>query len=167
MNYYIFITALSVSLDSFFGGLSVIHNGKFAKKVGQIISVVLVMCLITNYFGRLLKPLFKSNTDLFGGLCLICIAIYQLFSKKKNTQNPYLLGFAVGLDGACANFSLAIMGYNNLLVPITLTFFHLVFLCLGYAVTRIGKMKNLSENKFLSPIILTGLGFYKIILSTL
>ncbi len=164
MNYYILATAVSVSLDSFFGGLSVTRGGFFAK-LTKIITVVLVMCLISNYFGKLLLPIFKLNTNLFGGLCLIAIAIYQLVSKKKETQNPYLLGFAVGIDGACANFSLAIMGYNGILVPIILSFFHLVFLCLGYIVMGIGKIKSISENKFLSPCVLTGLGLYKIITS--
>ncbi len=167
MNYYILATSLSVSIDSFFGGLSVVHSGNFFIKVTKIIAVVLVACLISNYFGKLLFPLFKSNTEVLGGICLIAIALYQLFSKKKETQNPYFLGFAVGIDGACASFSLAIMGYNSILVPLSLTFFHLIFLCLGYAVTRIGKIKKISENKFLSPSILTGLGIYKIVLGLL
>ncbi len=163
MNYYILITALSVSVDSFFGGIS-LKPKRFLLKVLQIISVVFAMCLIANYFGKLLIPLFKSNTEVFGGLCLIGVAIYQFFCEKRDTQNAYLIGFAIGTDGACANFSLALMGYNTLLVPILLTFFHFVFLCIGFGCTRIGKLKKISNNSYLSPCVLIGLGLYKIFL---
>lgn len=163
MNFYIIITALSVSLDSFFGGLSVKPKGFFVKSL-KIILVVFAMCLTANYFGKLILPLFKSNTEVFGGLCLILVAIYQLLCEKKQSQNAYLIGFAIGIDGACANFSLAIMGYNFILVPLTLTFFHYIFLCVGYGITRIGRFKKISQNPFLAPCILTMLGIYKIIL---
>ena len=162
MNYYILITALSVSIDSFFGGISLKAKG-FLLKVLQVISVVFVMCIITNYFGKMLIPLLDTNTEVFGGICLILVAIYQFFCEKNDSQNGFLIGFAIGTDGACANFSLALMGYNSLLVPIVLTFFHLVFLCIGYAVTRVGKIKKLSNNFYLSPCVLIGLGLYKII----
>lgn len=163
MNYYIILTAISVSLDSFFGGISIKPNHFFIKAL-KIIFVVFTMCFIANYFGKILIPLFKSNTEIFGGTCLICVALYQLFCKKQNSQNAYMLGFAIGIDGACANFSLALMGYNSIFTPITLTFFHFVFLCIGYFITRIGKLKKISDNCYLSSCVLIGLGIYKIIL---
>ena len=163
MSIYVLIVALTVSIDSFFCGLSLVKNKKIALDVFKIISVVLFMCLFANFLGVYFSSLFNLNFEIFGGTIFILIAILELCSKQQDFSTPFCLGFAIGLDGSCANFSLAIMNYNSLFTPLVLTLFHLIFLVLGILVTKINFFKKISENKFVAPIILSLLGLYKIV----
>lgn len=163
MSIYVLIVALTVSIDSFFCGLSLTKNKKITLEVIKIISVVLLMCLFANFLGVYFSNLFSLNYEIFGGAIFILIAILELCSKQQDFSTPLCLGFAIGLDGSCANFSLAIMGYNSIFTPIILTLFHLIFLVLGVLVTKIKFFKKISENKFVAPIILSLLGLYKIV----
>lgn len=167
MNFYVIIVALTVSIDSFFCGISLIKKQKVLLDVIKIISVVLVMCLTAYYLGNYLTNFFNYNLELIGGIIFILIAVLNLFSKEKNAKTSFCLGFAIGLDGSCATFSLAIMNYKNFLIPIVVTFFHLIFLVLPLLLSKVKFIDKICENKIIAPLVLTLLGLYKIIFSLL
>jgi len=167
MNCYVIIVALTVSIDSFFCGISLIKKTKVLLDIIKIISVVLVMCLTAYYLGNYLTSFFNYNLELIGGIIFILIAVLNLFSKEKNAKTSYCLGFAIGLDGSCATFSLAIMNYKNFLIPLIVTFFHLIFLVLPLLLSKVKFIDKICENKIIAPLVLTLLGLYKIIFSLL
>ena len=167
MDYYLLIVAITVSIDSLFCGISLSCEKHFFKTSLKIISVVFAMCLIATYLGGIFKKLLAFNTEILGGFLFVFLAIVSLFLKKESSTEFFCLGFAIGLDGSCANFSLSLMGYTSFLVPLTLTFFHYLFLVIGYFLTKFKGIKKLSENKFLAPLVLAGLGIYKIIFAIL
>jgi putative Mn2+ efflux pump MntP len=172
MNYYLIITALTVSIDSFLCGFSLaMKNSKKFTLVGIITLIVFIMCLITNFGTILLKNILTEKTACLGGVVLIIIGFYNLCKKDKNKEisNGNFLtqsisaGFAVGLDGAFANLSLSLMGMNAITVPITIAFFHGGMLFLSVILANTQLAKKINKVSFIAPLILICLGFYKTI----
>lgn len=173
MIYLVLITAVTVSLDSFICGLS-LSIGK-SKKIPLILIVtitVLLMCLITNYATYLLKDVLSEKTASFGGLILIGVGVFNLLKKEKEEKDKkdrsfiiqsLIAGFAVGLDGAIANFSLALMGMAEFYVPIIIALTHGVMIGLSVGLSNTALFKKISKYKFIPPIILILLGIYKAI----
>ena len=121
MTYFLLITAFTVSIDSFVCGFSLAFSGKKKYLIVAIIALtVLFMCTAANCFAGIFADKLTERTACFGGLILIGIGIYNLSKKEeehplgegKIVKQSLLTGFAVGLDGAAANLSLAIMGIN-------------------------------------------------------
>jgi len=167
MNYYVFFVAITASIDSFFCGVSLVKKEKFYIKSIKIIFVVFVMCLFANYLGKYFFYFFNFNTDILGGSLFVLIAFLQLSIKEEHFSTAFLLGFAIGIDASCANFSLAIMGYNSFIVPLILTFFHYLFLVFGHLVSNTKNLKIIRENKLIPFFVFIFLGIYKIVSSFL
>ena len=175
MIYYLIITALTVSIDSFMCGFSLSFNSKKKFPLVLIIAItVFIMCAIVNYATILFSNFITEQTANLGGVILICIGLFNLLKtfKKKGCAvsidkcsfyKIFLVGFAVGLDGALANLSLALMSINDFYVPITIAIAHALMIWLGIALSNTCLAKKLGKIEFFPPIILILLGGYKLL----
>lgn len=173
MIYYMLLTALTVSIDSFFCGFSLALSTK--NKLPIILGItltVLAMCLITNYGTILFVGKITEKTANLGGLILICVGLFNLIKnshKSKHKQSKGIIiqslisGFAVGIDGATANLSLSLMGINALYVPLTIAFFHALMISLGLLLSTMPTIKKLAKIEFVPPLLLIILGGYKLL----
>ena len=173
MIYYLFITAFTVSVDSFICGFSLSLGG--GKKVPILLGVcltVLAMCYATNYTAYFLADKLTEQTASLGGLILIGLGVFNLFKKPqkqgvlhKNSlwKQSIITGFAVGLDGALANLSLSLMGINFFYVPIVIALMHVLLIYLGIVASNTRFAKSFSKFEFVAPLTLILLGTYKII----
>ena len=173
MTLFLIITALTVSIDSFVCGFSLsMNNGKKLPVILGIALTVLVMCTITNYATVLLSNYLSEKTASLGGFILIVVGLFNLFKKKDEnpcTQSKSTLavtvitGFAVGLDGAIANLSLALMGLDDFYVPLTIAVCHALTIALGVILAQTKVSKKLAKIEFIPPLILILLGGYKLL----
>ena len=167
----LFLTAFTVSIDSFFCGFSLSSGKKNKYTIVPIIGVtVFIMCLIANYSAMLLSNVLTEKTAALGGIILIGIGLYNLLRKDKPTSkehSPYmqafLSGIAVGVDGSMANLSLSLMGINAFYVPVTIALLHAGLIALGIFLSEKVFTEKLHKLKFFAPLILMGLGIYKVI----
>ena len=172
MNYYLFLTALTVSIDSFLCGLSLsMSKGKRFSMAIVITLTVFIMCSITNYATYLFDQHLTEKTASLGGLILITVGLYNLFKKDTNKKIPnkqvfiqaMSIGFAVGLDGALANLSLSIMGNNQIYVPIIIALMHGAMISLSIILSQTKIAQKICKLTFIAPVILICLGIYKTI----
>ena len=173
MTYYLILTALTVSIDSFVCGLSLSLSLK--RKLPLVIGIVftvLIMCALTNYLTLIFTDTITETTASLGGLILIGVGVYNLLKKKDETTSLHysnsiklslITGFAVGLDGALANLSLSLMGINAFYVPITIAVMHGVMITLGILLSQMKFVKKIAKIEFVPPIILILLGVYKLL----
>ncbi len=173
MIYFLLVTALIVSIDSFVCGFSLSLKG--GKKLSIILGIsltVYAMCLLTNYLTAVFAERISEKTASLGGLILICIGTVNLL-KKDSTPNEskcrgiiaesLISGFAVGLDGALANLSLSLMGINDFYVPIVIALMHAVMITLGVYFARVPFIRKFAKIGFVPPLILILLGCYKLL----
>lgn len=171
MIYFLLITALTVSIDSFVCGFSLsLSGGQKKYLIVSIITLVVVgMCFLTNYLAYVLTPFLNEKTASLGGLILIGVGMYNLFKKENRpsqskgglVKQSLISGFAVGLDGALANLSLSIMGINYFYVPLVIGAMHTVMITLGILLSETPIAKKCGKFSFLPPAILIALGIYK------
>ena len=169
MIYFLLLTALTVSIDSFICGFSLsLSKGNKFYIILSITLIVFVMCLITNYLALFLSQFLTEKTASFSGLILIGVGIYNLLKKDKENKSEsshkkqvFLTGFAVGIDGAIANLSLSLMNINAIYVPIVIALMHGLMISFGVFLPNAPIIKNLSKYSFIAPIILILLGTYK------
>ena len=171
MIYYLILTALTVSIDSFLCGFSLsLSKTKKFPLVIIITLTVFLMCLITNYLTYALTGILTEKTASLGGLILIAVGIFNLVKKDSETKShksflaeALSVGFAVGLDGAFANLSLALMGINAFYVPITIAITHGIMIALSIVLSETNVSKKIGKFGFVAPIILIILGAYRLI----
>lgn len=173
MVYYLIITSILVSIDSLICGFSLSLGSKNKFLIVLTIALtVLLMCTIANYSIAFFIDKLSEKTASLGGLILIGIGLYNLFKKDKpNLLSPkdfsfkqtFLVGFAVGLDGAMANLSLAMMGINQFFVPLTIAVFHAIAIASGIFLSQCSFVKKLAKIEIISPAILILLGGYKLL----
>lgn len=173
MNFfYVLITAITVSLDSYVCGLSLsLKHERKAKIIFGISLVVFAMCLCAGLLGKVLSSFLNEKSELVGGTILIFVALCEFFTqesadneKSKNLLKTSLtVGFAIGLDGACACLSLSV----SIPLPVTLalifTAFHVIFITLSFITAKNKFLKRIAANKNIAPMILACLGAYKIL----
>lgn len=169
---FLLVTALTVSVDSFFCGFSLAMQEK--KKLPIIVGITLVvflLCLFTNYLASFIADKVSEKTASLGGIILIAIGIYNLIKKEREQghaclgifKQSVITGFAVGLDGAFANLSLSLMGLNAFFVPVIITAMHTVMISLGVVLSQTKFIKKLAKIGFVPPLILILLGGYKLL----
>lgn len=174
MIYFLLLTAITVSIDSFVCGFSLsLKGGKKLPLILIIALTVFVMCLTTNYLAFAFADLLNENSASFGGLLLIGVGLFNLIKKKpkdneaiaqRGTLTESLItGFAVGLDGAIANLSLSLMGTNSFYVPLIIALVHGIMIALGVILARIPIIKKFAKIGFIPPLILILLGGYKVL----
>lgn len=170
MIYFLCFTAFVVSIDSFFCGLSLSSAKKKPVVILGIALTVYLMCVLVNLFTSLFNEFLNENTANFGGIILIGVGIYNLLKKDEPTVSKndntlvlaILTGLAVGLDGACANLSLVLMGYSKIFTPLIIAIFHAVLIFLGILCSNTKLVKRLIKLHFVPPLILILLGLYKL-----
>lgn len=166
---FLLLTAFFVSIDSLVCGFSLSCGRKNKYSIVLIIALtVYLMCVVTNYLTKLFSNLLSEKTACIGGLILIVIGITNLLKKdaplkQNNLVQYFTAGFAVGLDGAFANLSLAIMGINAFYVPIIIALMHAVMLSIGIAISNFKFINKLSCLSIVAPLVLILLGGYKVL----
>ncbi len=175
MIYFLIITAITVSIDSFICGFSLSFTNKKKFPIVLIIALtVFAMCVLANYATLLLKNFITEQTASLGGIILLFVGVFNLLRsfKKQNGDLEYdrfslhkifLIGLAVGTDGALANLSLALMSINHFYVPITIATMHAIMIWLGIILSNTSLAKKFGKIEFLPPIILILLGGYKLL----
>lgn len=166
---FLLLTSFTVSIDSFFCGFSL--GAKAERKFYVVLTVALtvfLMCVIANYSATLLSDYLTDKTASLGGIILILVGVINIFKKDAVSigsgsvfSQSLISGIAVGLDGAAANLSLAIMGINAFYVPVIIAIMHAVMLTLGIFATKISA-KKLKKLSVIAPIVLIALGIYKL-----
>ncbi len=171
---FLALTALSVSADSFFGGLALcIKNKCKIKTVFGVLSAVLTLCLLGSTLGKIFGEFLKNYAEILGGAILIITGVLGLIKKEQSNahlngikndasiKDSLLIGFSIGLDGAVGSFTLTASGYNGLFVAIFITFIHAVLLILAMLLAN--KInKKLTATSKIPHLILILLGIYKI-----
>lgn len=166
---FLILTSFTVSIDSLFCGFSLSCGRRNKYSIVIIIALtVYLMCLLVNYLTVLFCNFLNEKTACLGGLILIIIGIANLLKKDKplnhnNSFQYFIAGFAVGLDGAFANLSLAIMGINSFYVPIIIAIMHAIMLFIGINLSSLKITSKLSRLSFFAPLVLILLGVYKIL----
>ncbi len=170
MTLFLILTALTVSIDSFFCGFSLSFACKRKLPIVLLITLtVFVMCLITNYGVKFFSNLLSEKSSALGGLILIAVGIYNLIKKddelslNQTFKTAIISGFAVGLDGAVANLSLSLMGINGFYVPLTIAVMHGVTIYLGACFSEVKALKKTKILELIAPLVLILLGAYKIL----
>ena len=174
MIYFLLLTALTVSIDSFVCGFSLsLKGGKKLPIIFGIAVTVFAMCVATNYLTLIFADKLSEKTASLGGLLLIGVGVFNLVKKDDNknvitTQRGALIeslitGFAVGLDGAIANLSLSLMGINAFYVPVIIAVTHGLMIAFGVILARISFIKKFAKIGFIPPVILILLGGYKLL----
>ena len=198
MTGFLFVTAFTVSIDSFACGFSLAFNGKGKNKfiVALVIALtVFVMCAAANYAAASLSVILSEKIASLGGIILIGVGVFNLLkpadgsagqrnsnenadaelnskaranadakkARGKLIKQSLLSGVAVGLDGAAANLSLAIMGINGFYVPVVIAAMHAVMIMLGITLSGVPFIKKFGKLKFLPPLVLILLGLYKLL----
>lgn len=169
MIYFLILTALTVSIDSFVCGFALsLRSGKKFPIVFGIFLTVLVMCFTTNYLAVFLREFITEKTASLGGLILVGVGIFNLIKKDDDLANSHgalkqsiITGFAVGLDGAVANLSLSLMGINDFFVPIVIALTHALTINLGVILSQTRLAKKFGKIRVIPPVILILLGVYK------
>ena len=172
MIYFMIMTALTVSIDSFVCGLSLSLSTK--KKLPIILGIVItvfIMCCAVNYLTAFFADKLDEKTASFGGAVLIAVGVFNMIKSAKKSPIKeksalgisIISGFAVGLDGALANLSLSLMGLNEFYVPLTIALCHGLMIGIGLLLTDVINTDKLAKIEFLPPVILILLGCYKLL----
>ena len=174
MIYFLLITALTVSIDSFVCGFSLSLNG--GKKLPIILGITLtvfICCLVVNYATTFFADYITEKTACLGGIILIGVGVFNLVKQNDaNLDNKkshgiisqsIITGFAVGLDGMLANLSLSLMGINGFYVPLTIALMHTLMITLGVILSKTPFIKKFEKIGFVPPVILIVLGGYKLL----
>ena len=171
MTYFLLLTAFTVSIDSLVCGFSLSFLGK--KKLTLVAGIALtvyIMCLFTNYLALFFQDYITERAASLGGIILIGVGVYNLFKRDGETKldgknvlkQSLVTGFAVGLDGAAANLSLALMGINAFYVPVIIALMHGIMVFIGILLSEFPFLKKAEKLSFLPSVILIILGLYKL-----
>ena len=172
MNLFVIFTILSVSIDSMVCGFSLAFKKGNKIFIPLIVALtVFIMCLTTNYTTLLFSNFLSEKTASLSGIILVLIGLFNLLKKdtalKENSspliKQSFITAFAVGIDGAVANFSLAILGYNGFIIPLSIGITHAVMVTLGILLARTKLMQKFGAFEFLPPLVLILLGLYKLL----
>ncbi len=167
---FILLTAFSVSIDSFLCGFTLSFKEKQKHKIIIGINLmVLILCLSFHFAGTFICRHINYDLSVLGGLIIIAVAVANIIESKKDNQKAIssfkkslIIGFAVGIDGATADFSLTLMGYVSILIPLIITLFHVISVSAGIILSKIKCISKLRMQTF-APIILLLFGLYKTI----
>ncbi len=175
-------TSLAVSVDSFLCAFSFSDlKGKRQRfwVVFLITAIVYLMSFIVNEFASLFSGYLNEKTASLGGLILVASGIIALIKQRSEKEailplnckckgiddykyRAITTGFAVGLDGASANLSLAIMGMNAFYVPLTIALTHALAVYLGIKLTQTKLLKKVMKYEYIPPLVLIVIGLIKV-----
>ena len=147
------LLALSVSIDSL--GIGITYGIKHTKirSISNIILFAISFCMtsgsifIGHYISVLLSPTFST---ILGSSFLIILGVYNIYKVLNNPPVDYdidhsnnidrkeaiFLGLALSIDYACVGIGSGIIGLNDIILPILVSSFQLVFLNCGNLVAK-------------------------------
>ncbi len=177
MVYFILLTLLSVSIDSFICGLYLgecKHNKFLVVAIESC--VIFLMCLFTGAFGRILSDSMHLYANVACGAILISVGLFNLIKKDDNDKNgesnknargvfkySVCLGFVVGIDCAFANLSLALINQSSIFICLCFCLSHCFFTFIANLIAKFIKKINLKKAYLFSPIVLIILGAFKLV----
>ena len=169
---FLLFSAITVSADSFFVGLSLYNRSKDYKGVLiGVLSAVFCLCLLGATVGFLIPEKFANFANFLAGCCLIIIAINELNKTKifvnmlafeESLLNLSLIGgVSIGIDGFIGSLTLVLLNYNPLLVALLITLTHGLLLCLSFWASN--KLNQFYRLEKLPYFLLLGLGTIKVL----
>ncbi len=169
---FLLFSALSVSADSFFVGLSLYNHHSAHKGVMLgVLSAVFCLCLTGSTIGYYLPERLTNYANLLAGACLLYIAlrelyktqsVFKLLSKSEDLYNLSLLGGAsVGVDGFIGSLTITLQGYSPILTALLITLTHGLLLCLSKSASN--KLKKFTRLEKLPYYLIMSLGAFKIV----
>ncbi len=183
MLFNCFLLALSVSIDSL--GIGITYGIKNTKidKISNLILFSISFCItcgsifLGHYISVLLSPKF---TTFLGSAFLIILGIYNIYKVVNNIKDNFdidnsnnidrkeamFLGLALSIDSICVGIGCGIIGLNDIILPILVASFQLLFLNCGNFVTqKIIKRFDISDFSLsiFSSLILILVGIIRIL----
>ncbi len=174
------LLALSVSVDSL--GIGITYGIKHTRisVISNIILFIISFCITSGsiFLGHYISVLFSANFSTFiGSTFLILLGFYNIFKKdfpNYDTDNSNIidkkeavfLGVALSIDSACVGIGSGIIGINDIILPILVSSFQLIFInCGNYIAKNLLKKITIPENiiSIFSSIVLILIGLLKIL----
>lgn len=177
------LLALSVSIDSL--GIGITYGMKYTKinNISNVILFTISFCItcgsifLGHYISVLLSPSFST---FIGSSFLIVLGLYNIYKASSSPPTDYdidhsndidkkeaiFLGLALSIDSACVGIGSGIIGINDIVLPILVSSFQLVFLNCGSIIAKnILKRIEIPENTLsaFSGIILILVGLFRIV----
>ncbi|MBQ9782428.1 MAG: manganese efflux pump [Clostridia bacterium] len=170
-------TSLSVSLDSFFCGLTLAFKTTAKLKcISVIATTVFCLCFLGSNIGILGSVLFEKYSTLLGGLILCFLSFKKdenflkndrFLTEKKDVEisfiQSFLIGFSIGIDGMVGCISLTLMGFNFMLATLTITIEHVLLLLCAFNLSTFIRIKNEHTLHIIPSSILLILGTTKLL----
>ncbi len=145
---FVFLTAITVSIDSFVAGFSLELNKQNKLTLPLTVAIVTFgMCLVACFCGNLLRRLLSGYVNYVGAAILFGLGICNLLKKENSTLDKTFsqclaIGCGVGLDGAAAALSLVLQGMGNtLFLSLLMASTHFVTVFAGQRLAQIAKPK--------------------------
>ena len=183
MLFNCFLLALSVSMDSL--GIGITYGIKNTKidKISNLILFLISFCVTCGsiFLGHYISVLLSSTIATFlGSLFLITLGIYSVYKAIYNIRDNFdidnsnnidkkeaiFLGLALSVDSIFVGIGCGIIGINDLILPILIATFQLIFLNSGnLLVKKLIKKINIPEQtlSICSGIILIFVGIMRIL----
>jgi len=178
------LLALSVSIDSL--GIGLTYGIKHTKITGISNLILFIISFITTYcsiyVGHYISIIFSPSFSTFlGSSFLIALGFYNIYKYFHNSTTDYdfdhsnyiekkeavFLGLALSIDSIFVGISSGVIGFNNIILPILVATFQLIFLhCGNYIANDIIQRIKISNYilTILSSIILIVIGICRIII---
>ena len=165
-------SALSVSADSFFAGLSLSNkNTSYKSILLGVSSTVFILAFLGSALGYLLSENFKTIAIFISGAVLSIIAVNELIktnevlplwsTSDETLKLSIISGASIGVDGAIGCFSLVVEGFSPIYVTLLITATHLLLLSVSFIVSK--KLSEFKKLEKLPAFLVLSLGLYKII----
>lgn len=148
--FYVILTALTVSVDSFVAGFSVsLKKRRNLKLPVTVAAVTYLLCLATSLAGTFFRRFLQENVGYIGAAILVALGISALIKKEPDEpceakfSQCLAIGMGVGTDGAVANLSLVIQNMGNVyFLPILFAATHFATVYSGQLLAQIARPKH-------------------------
>lgn len=147
------LLALSVSIDSLGIGITYGIKNTTIPKISNIILFTISFCVtcgsifLGHYISVLLSPSFST---FLGSFFLILLGVYNIYKTSHNEIIDYdidhsnniskkeaiFLGLALSVDSACVGIGCGIIGIDDIILPILVASFQLIFLNCGNLIAK-------------------------------
>ncbi len=135
------LTALAVSVDAYFAGLSYAITTKVnAKSVICVLFITFLCCVLALALSAILVA-YAYVFRVAGGVVFIGLGVRNLFERKETQvfSSVWVLGLGVSMDAALACLTLAVSPSRILFLALLFAFFHALFSALGFFCARFAR----------------------------
>ena len=148
----IVITALLVSLDALFVGMSLkLQKGFKLIYLFIIASIILVTSVISYFVAGAITEYISFETSVLVGAAFLILGIRSLFDKDEDKMvmaagTIAVLGLIMSIDGVVATTALTIENGKVLLTPFLMPAGHLLFMLIGCCAAKYIKTSHKVHN---------------------